>query len=104
MLLGFRFLRLLNRRSRLRSTSTRDGVSSLVVCVETLRLECHEEGAVFGAGILENKAAVAKDAIIARVTLVVPLIHVDVVNSIAGSKFEVLILLRFRTPSHPECV
>src|SRR5215813_72174 len=66
--------------------------------MEALRLERHEEGAILAVWVLKDQASVVVDAIVAGMLLVIALVHVDVMNSIAGSEFEVFIFLGLRTP------
>src|SRR4051812_12705740 len=71
-----------------------DGGAGHVVRMERLRLEGEEEGqpAVL-VGEVEEEAAVLPDAVVLLMPLLVPLIHVDVMNPV--SRLEAEVLVRF---------
>ena len=80
-------------RRRRRRSGRRDRVSRPVVRVPRLRLELHEDG---GPLVLIRKvhhqAAILKHPVIARELTGVALVHVDVVDAVAGQEAEVLVL------------
>src|SRR6476646_8967748 len=77
-------------------------MTRLVVGLEGLRLKGHKEGAVLSIRVGEDDAAVMIDAVVSGMSFVVALVHVDIVNSIAGNEFEVLVFLGLRTPPGAE--
>src|SRR5262245_29407207 len=83
-LLGFRTL--LFRRRELRSGPAR---IAFIIGIESLRLECEEEGSPLVTGIFNENGAVLVNAVITLPFAGVALIHVDVVDAVAGRELEV---------------
>ena len=83
-----------------------DLVSRLVVCVPTLRLKLEEDGNPLSLRReVNDHAAVLPHTIIADEIPHVALIHVDVVDAVAGKEAEVLVLLVIlRSPALAECI
>src|SRR5262245_37985471 len=98
-LLGF--LTFLFRRRGLRGAAVR---IAFIVGIESLRLKCEEEGSPLVAGVFYENGAVLVYAVIPLPFAGVALVHVDVVDAVAGRKPEVLIPLRFGPPSFTERV
>ena len=68
-------------------------VTGLIVGLEALRLESHEEGAILGVRILEDQAAILEHTVVSRMTPVVALVHLDVVHAVPRQELEVSVLL-----------
>ena len=66
------------------SVATLIGMPGLVIGVERLRLKGHEKGSVLATGVFKDQAAILVNAIIARMPFIIALIHVDVMNTVAG--------------------
>src|SRR5262245_44710911 len=92
-LFGFRTF--LFRRRELRGAAAR---IAFIVGIESLRLKCEEEGSPLVAGVFDENGAVLVNAVIPLPFAGVALVHVDVVDAVAGRKLEVLIPLRFGPP------
>src|SRR5262249_31282372 len=78
-LLGF--LSFLLRRRELRSGPAR---IAFTIGIESLRLECEEEGSPLVARVFNENGAVLVDAVITLPFTGVTLVHVNVVDAVAG--------------------
>lgn len=89
----------------LEAPRARERVPGLVIGMQSLRLKGQEQGApAVQGGVVNQKRTVLPDAVVADEAAGVALVHVDVVDAVAGREAEHLVALALRAATFTERV